>query len=67
MTAPRMTYIPDLLEVHYEELRFLWERRQSGLGSPTITLRCFSALEERIVGHAHGLLVAQDRVIPLLG
>ena len=57
---------PDLLEQHYEELQFLWGRRQSALRSPTVTIRAFSALEERIEGHVQGLLVAQDRMIALL-
>lgn len=66
MSGPKTTYIPDLLEEHYEELQFLWGRRQSALRSPTITMRGFSALEERIEGHVQGLLVAQDRLIPFL-
>ena len=66
MSDPATTFIPDLLEQHYEELQFLWTRRQSALRSPTVAMRAFSALEERIEGHVQGLLVAQGRAIPLL-
>ena len=66
MTTPRATYIPDLLEAHYEELQFLWARRQSLLRSPTITIRAFSALDDRLEGHVQGLLVAGDRLIDLV-
>jgi uncharacterized protein (TIGR02270 family) len=66
MTEPRTTYIPDLVEEHYEELQYLWGRRQSALRSPTITLRAFSALDERIEGHVQGLLIAGDRLMSLV-
>jgi uncharacterized protein (TIGR02270 family) len=66
MAGLRTTYIPELLEMHFEELQFLWGRRQSILRSPVVSMRQCLALEERIEGHVQGLLVARDRVIPLL-
>jgi uncharacterized protein (TIGR02270 family) len=58
MTAPRRTYIPELIERHYEELQFLWGQRETALRSPRYTMREFSALERRIEAHVRGLLVA---------
>jgi uncharacterized protein (TIGR02270 family) len=58
MTPAKLSYIPELIEHHYEELQFLWGQRQSALRSPRYTMREFSALEQRIEAHVQGLLVA---------
>ncbi|HEX5576515.1 MAG TPA: hypothetical protein VFX42_11615, partial [Gemmatimonadales bacterium] len=52
------SYIPELVEHHYEELQFLWGQRESALRSPKYTMRELSALEQRIDAHVQGLLVA---------
>jgi uncharacterized protein (TIGR02270 family) len=53
-----VTYISDLLQLHYKQLQFLWGERQSALRSSRYTMREFSALEQRIEGHVEGLLAA---------
>jgi uncharacterized protein (TIGR02270 family) len=58
MTPPKLAYIPELVERHYDELQFLWAQRESALRSPTYTMREFSALERRIEAHVEGVLVA---------
>jgi uncharacterized protein (TIGR02270 family) len=58
MTPPKLSYIPELVEHHYDELQFLWGQRESALTSPKYTMREFSALEKRIEAHVQGLLVA---------
>ena len=58
MTPPKLAYIPELVERHYDELQFLWAQRESALRSPKYTMREFSALEQRIEGHVQGMLVA---------
>jgi len=58
--------IDDLLEVHFEELAFLWERRIEAICSPIYTLRAFRELDERIDAHTSGLLVGGKTGLPLL-
>lgn len=58
MTPPKLAYIPELVEHHYEELQFLWGQRESALRSRQYTLPKFSALEQRIEAHVQGMLVA---------
>ena len=64
--APKLTFIPDILEEHLEELAFLWGQRTSAIRSPDYTLREIGLLEERIAAHAQGLLVIGDRLIPFV-
>lgn len=58
MTASRARHIADLLQVHLEELAFLWGQRREALGSRKHTLREYGELNERIEAHLRGLLVA---------
>ncbi len=58
MAAARARHIPDLLQVHAEDLAFLWGQRREALGSRKHTLREFAELNERIEAHVQGLLVA---------
>jgi uncharacterized protein (TIGR02270 family) len=58
-----LNYIPDLVEEHYDELQFLWSRRRLALASPSYTEQQLSELEERIAGHADGLLALGDRLV----
>jgi len=57
MSQPRVTFMPDLLVEHYEELSFLWGQRTAALRSSSTTLQALRALEERIAAHVEGLLV----------
>jgi uncharacterized protein (TIGR02270 family) len=61
--APRLTYIPDLVEEHFDELQFLWTHRRAALRSPSYTERRLAALEDRIEGHAQGMTVIGDRLV----
>jgi len=66
MTPPKLTYIPELVEHHYEELQFLWGQREFALRSPLYTLPKFLALEQRIEAHVQGLLVAGVDLIQIV-
>ena len=65
-TAPRLTYLPDLLEEHLEEVEFLWAQREAALTSPRQTQRDLAHLDERIAAHVQGVLAAGEHAIPLL-
>lgn len=58
MPTPRARHIPQLLDIHAEDLAFLWSQRRDALDSPEQTLRDFAGLTERIEAHIQGLLVA---------
>lgn len=58
MTAVRARHIADLLQVHAEDLAFLWGQRREAIGSRKHTLREYGELNERIEAHLQGLLVA---------
>jgi uncharacterized protein (TIGR02270 family) len=64
--APKLTFIPDILEEHLEELAFLWGQRTNALRSSDYTMREIRLLEERIEAHADGLLVVGDRLVPFV-
>ncbi len=59
----RMRYIPELLEVHREDLAFLWGQRREAIGSRLHTLRELTALNERVEAHVQGLLVAPPQAL----
>jgi uncharacterized protein (TIGR02270 family) len=64
--APALTYLPDLLEEHVEEIEFLWSQRQIALSSPRYTLPQVTCLDERIEAHVQGVLAAGEPAIALL-
>jgi uncharacterized protein (TIGR02270 family) len=66
MSAPTLTFIPDILEEHVEEIGFLWSQRRAALRSPIHTKRDLLDLEERITAHLQGILAVGDRALPLL-
>ena len=67
MTAsPKLTYIPDIVEEHYEELQFLWLQRRSALRSPAYRERELVMLDDRIEAHAQGMLVIGDHLLDFL-
>ncbi len=61
----------DILELHFEELDFLWEQRQSIIFAADWNLQELHEHEERAEAHLDGLLVSQghgvDLVLPALG
>ncbi|MDQ3998539.1 MAG: hypothetical protein M3303_16130 [Gemmatimonadota bacterium] len=67
MTAPAtLSFIPDIVEEHYDELQFLWNKRRNALRSAAYRERELSALEERIDAHAQGLLVIGGRIVDVV-
>ena len=63
MPSPRARHIPQLLEIHAEDLAFLWGQRREVLDSPEHTLRDYANLNERIEAHLQGLLVASPAAL----
>jgi len=61
--AARLSYIPDLVEEHFDELQFLWTQRRNALRAAYCTERSIVALEDRIAGHAEGMLVIGERLL----
>ena len=61
MTAT-LTYLPSLVEEHFEELQFLWTQRRNALRSRAYTARELLLLEERIEAHTQGMLVIGARL-----
>ena len=67
MAAPaRLTYLPDLVESHFDEVQFLWAQRRGALRSPAYTAREIALLEERIEAHLQGMLVIGDRIVDVV-
>ena len=66
MATPRARHIADLLQVHFEDLAFLWGQRRHALGSRRHTLREYGELNERIEAHLQGLLVAAPNELTAL-
>ena len=74
MTAPKLRYLPDILEEHVEELAFLWGQRRTAIRSPIYTRRALLQLEDvhSYYGDSHilhgvSLAVSPGRVLTLLG
>ena len=63
MAVARARHIADLLQVHLEDLAFLWGQRREALGSRKHTLREYAELNERIEAHLQGLLVAEPAAL----
>ena len=63
MEHPKVRFIADILEEHFEEVQALWIQRETALQSPLHTLRTLSRLEERIEAHVSALLRRRD-VVP---
>src|SRR6476659_7168319 len=60
------SYIPEILEEHYEELQFLWRIRTSALRSPRFTRPQLAKFEERIEAHVQGMLVVGESMRDLV-
>jgi uncharacterized protein (TIGR02270 family) len=63
MTVARARHIDDLLQVHAEDLAFLWGQRREVLTSPRHTLREYGELNERLEAHVQGLLIARPAAL----
>jgi uncharacterized protein (TIGR02270 family) len=50
----------DILEEHFEEADFLWHQRQNALADRDSTLRRLAELEERLLAHLDGLVLAEQ-------
>src|SRR5262249_36929779 len=59
-------FLPDILEEHLETLQVLWDRRRSAPRNGKETLKRLSDLDERIVAHMDGLVLAYQDAMPLL-
>lgn len=64
--AAGIRHIPALLEIHADELAYLWGQRRAALASPRYTLREFLELNERIEAHTQGLLAVPAALPELL-
>jgi uncharacterized protein (TIGR02270 family) len=62
-TTAKLSFIPDLVEEHYDELQFLWSQRRNALRSPANREREILLLEERIEAHTDGMLAIADRLV----
>ena len=58
MNQPRARHIPELLQIHADELAFVWGQRRAALHSAEQTQRDFADLTERVEAHTQGLLCA---------
>lgn len=58
MTRQRARYIPELLQIHAQDLAFVWGQRRHALTSAEHTQRDYAALGERLEAHLQGLLCA---------
>lgn len=65
-STAKLSYIPELLTVHLEELEFLWGQRRFALHSPRYFLRDFLHLNERLEAHIQGLLTVPAALPDLL-
>lgn len=65
--ARRQHHIPELLEIHADELAYLWGQRRAAMFDPRYTLPRFVELNERIEAHVAGLLVVPSALPRLLG
>jgi uncharacterized protein (TIGR02270 family) len=61
-----LTFIPDILEEHVDEIAFLWDQRRTALCSPDYTMRELGMLEERIEAHVSGVLAVGENALPFL-
>jgi uncharacterized protein (TIGR02270 family) len=66
LTTPVLTFLPDLVEEHLEEIQFLWPIRERGLRSPRMTMRDMRSFDDRIDAHADGALVPGDGALSFI-
>lgn len=66
MSPPVLTFLPDLLEEHLEEIQFQWPIRDRGLRSPRMAMRDIRNFEDRIDAHVDGALVPREDAYPFI-
>lgn len=66
-TPRRQHHLPELLEIHADELAYLWGQRCSALWDVRYTQSSFIELNERIEAHVAGLLTVPSALPALLG
>jgi len=66
MLASGGEWMRDLLEVHCEELEWLWGRRLVAWRSAEYDARALAQLDERIVAHTDALVLAGEESLPLV-
>ena len=57
-----LSFLPDLVEEHFEELAFLWGQRRTAVRSPRYLPRDLDRLEARIEAHLQGLLIPGEEL-----
>lgn len=62
----RLQHIPELLEIHADELAYLWGQRRAALQDTRYTLRSFLELNDRVEAHVAGLLAVPSALPGLL-
>lgn len=67
MPPRRQHHIPELLEIHADELAYLWGQRRAALQDTRYTLASFLELNERVEAHVAGLLTVPSALPGLLG
>lgn len=67
MPPRRQHHIPELLEIHADELAYLWGQRRAALQDTRYTLGTFLELNERVEAHVAGLLTVPSALPGLLG
>src|SRR5512135_1005791 len=63
MSDAPLSFLPDLVEEHLDEIGFLWGQRRSAVTSPKYLHRDVLKLEARIEAHLEGLLVPGEALI----
>lgn len=66
MAVIRARYIPDLVQVHIDDLAFVWGQRREALVSRRHSLREYAELNERLEAHLQGVLVAPPDALGVL-
>jgi hypothetical protein len=67
-TPPRRQHhIPELLDIHADELAYLWGQRRAAMFDERHTLASFIELNERIEAHVAGLMTVPSALPSLLG
>lgn len=64
MTASPVSYIPDILDEHLEELQVLLSHRATLLRSPFAYLRDLANLDERLLAHLDGIKAVGESALP---
>lgn len=66
MADAPLAFLPDLFELHVEELGFLWQQRRAALHDPERTLKSLIDLDRRLDAHLDGVLAIGAEMPPRL-